>query len=164
MSLQSWPDAIQNSCTSFNAKMRSVVAAVNLNIPASVTWYPHGQKPAVPSYPYLTAWFLNTGDWDAARRKLRTRIQLDLFTTGSQLGLSQRIAGQVYKILGYDSVLSIMECAVPQTDYEAAKAVPARVALPLHDMSLELRSGWETQPDEDPEVSHLFTNLILYYE
>jgi hypothetical protein len=164
MSLQAWPDAIQNSCTSFNARLRAIATAISGTLGATVQFYPHGQKPDVPAYPYLSAWFLNTGDWDSARRKLLTRIQLDVYTTGSQLGQAQRIAGLVFKNFGFDPVLSVMGCNVSQTDYEAAKAIPPRTALPLHDMQLEIQNGWESQPDEDPAVSHLFTNLNLYFE
>lgn len=166
MSLQNWEDALLNSSTSFNAKMRAICTAISTALGVTVTWYPHGARPAKPAYPYVAGWFLNGGGWNNNRRKLVTPIQLDVYTTGSQLGQAQRIAGRVFTGLGLSSDLSIMECSIPQTDTEAAKANPPRTALPLHNMTLTLtnRNGWESQPDEDPAVSHLFTNFKLYYE
>lgn len=166
MSLQNWADATVNSSTSFNARMRAICTAISTALGVTVTWYPHGSKPATPVYPYVAGWFLNSGGWNNQRQKLVSAIQLDVYTTGNQLGLAQRIAGQVFTRLGLDPVLSIMECSIAQTDTEAAKATPPRTALPLHDMTLTLtnRNGWETQPDEDPTLSHLFTNFNLYFE
>jgi len=166
MSLQNWADATANSSTSFNAKMRAICSAISSALGITVTWYPDGGRPTVPAYPYVSGWFLNIGGWNNNRRKLVTAIQLDVYTNGSTLGNAQRIAGQVFTRLGLDPALSIMECSIAQTDYEAAKVSPPRTALPLHDMTLTLtnRNGWEKQPDEDPAVSHLFTNFNLYYE
>jgi len=166
MSLQNWADATANSSTSFNVKMRAICTAISTALGITVTWYPHGQRPTVPAYPYVTAWFLNSGGWNNNRRKLVTAIQIDVFTNGNTLGNAQRIAGQIFTRLGLDPALSIMECSIAQTDTEAAKASPPRTALPLHDMTLTLtnRNGWESQPEEDPAVSHLFTNFNLYYE
>lgn len=166
MSLQNWADATANSSTSFNVKMRAICTAISTALGITVTWYPHGQRPTAPAYPYVTAWFLNSGGWNNNRRKLVTAIQIDVFTNGNTLGNAQRIAGQIFTRLGLDPALSIMECSIAQTDTEAAKASPPRTALPLHDMTLTLtnRNGWESQPEEDPAVSHLFTNFNLYYE
>ncbi len=166
MSLQNWADATANSCTSFNARMRAICTAISTALGITVTWYPDGGKPTTPVYPHVSGYFLNIGGWNDRRRKLVNAIQLDVFTNGNTHGNAQRIAGQIFTRLGLDPALSIMECSIAQTDTEAAKALPPRSALPLHDMTLTLtnRNGWEKQPDEDPAVSHLFTNFNLYYE
>lgn len=158
MSLQDYDDALQNAVKSFNVHMRSIADEISTDLAITCEWYP-GDKPEEPVYPHICGWFLRLGDPNAGRKKMKSRIQVDVFTNQRQEALARRIAGRVFKKLGIDIVNTVMECDIPQVDYEN----PGN-PTPLHEMTLEALYGWEDQSDQDPAVTHLFTEFFLFHE
>ena len=157
MALQDYDAALQNAVKSFNVRMRAVCAALGIS-GVTVTWYPEGEKPQVPTYPCVTASIIRLGTWDAGRCKLRTRIQIDVWTNDRQQALARRIAGRLLTGLGISLDSSRPACDIAQTDSESGLSIPQR------EMELELRFGWEPNGDPDPAITHLFAEFDLFHD
>ncbi|MGV3526542.1 MAG: hypothetical protein ACO1RX_20155 [Candidatus Sericytochromatia bacterium] len=156
--MQDYDAAFQNAVKSFNARMRAVVTGpVSSGVGTPVSWYSEGERPKEPVYPYVSATILRLGSYDRGRRKLRTRIQVDVFTTHHLQGLARRIAGRMLTELGIRLDNDIQACDVAQIDGESGQDIPQL------EMELEVQYGWEPASDPDPAVTHLFTEFLLFH-
>lgn len=152
MSLQGYDTAFQNAMTSFNTKMRAVCNTY------SVLWQPNGVRPKPPTYPFVTAQFIRVGTWDDQRFRLRSRVQIDIFSNDAGPAQARRLAGQILTGLGFTLDTYLMMAEIPQTDSERVPAIP------LLPMDLEYVQGFEDFGDTDPNVTHLMAEFNLYHE
>lgn len=152
MSIQGYDKAFQNAVTSFNAKMRAVCTAI------PVLWLPNGKRPKTPTYPFVTAQFLRIGTWDTARFRLRSRLQIDVFSNDAGPAEARRMSGKVMSGLGFSMDTYYMMAEIPQIDSESTPAIP------LLPMDLEYVQGFEDFGDTDPNVTHLMAEFNLYHE
>lgn len=167
MSAQDYGTAYQNAVHSFNTRMRAACEAVSEALGVTVHWYPEGQKPPVPEteddppgpqYPHVTAQFLRVGSWDARRKRLRSYLQIDVFTNQYRQKLAWQIAGQLMEALGFQLNTDRLFCEVTQTDTTSG------LQTPLYPMDLEQLQGWEAFGDKDPAVTHLVSEFYLIHD
>lgn len=173
--MQGYSTALVNSQTSFNHHVEPILAeiATALSLPLITTpegevrdyaigWHPMGQ--AVTEFPSVRSTFLRKAWVNKKLNRFESLIQLDVFChagllAGGDEDLANAIAGQLLERLGFDPEDTELKCPVPQYDY-AANQEPLRK---LQEMDLELQTGWETGPDEDPDVVHLMATFLLIF-
>lgn len=158
MAIQDYNTALQNAVKSFNVAMRAACNTVSTSLGQTVTWYPEGAKPAVRSYPHVTAQFLRLGSYNARRQRLMSEVQIDIFTNDQHQADARRIAGKLLVAIGISVDNPLQFAEITQTDSESG------YSLPLLPMDLILLRGFESLGDPDPSVTHLFSEFQLFHE
>ena len=134
-------DAVMNGVENWNRYAYAKTSVLAASLDPLLNWA-NGFKAEKPIYPYIGTWFLRRGDWNKRRRRLESRIQVDVWTSQNKRGLAWRIANGLLDELGFETGLKIMEVQIPQLDYAGGTGVQ------LIDMILEYRFGFE--PIDDP--------------
>lgn len=167
MSAMNWSTAAQNGKTSLNKHLRAIIGtasggsglsddekSVSQFVGVDVAWLPNQWQ--VTSYPSIRITYFKRATYDAARRCYKISLQIDAFTNERKDALCDRIIGKLLAKLGFDLENQILECGIPQHDWEGDQSE-------LPEMSLDLTTGPELGPKADAEVIHLWSRFNLYF-